>query len=264
MINYKINLQGGMDAEATFSSGQAFRWKKADNCFTGIVNGCKISCNMVQNQLFISTTGGTLEYWQHYFAADVDYAALRESFCKDPRLKPCVEFASGIRVLRQPFYETLCTFIISQNNNIPRITGIIERMSQCFGEEIEPNVCAFPTPDKIASLSVEDLGLLRAGFRAKYLLDGAKKVASGEISEALLQKLPTQEARAVLCTIFGVGPKVADCVLLFSLGRSEVIPMDVHMKRAMEEQFPTGLAPEVMPYGGIAQQYIFHYTRLGK
>lgn len=263
-MNYEFELKGGMDAGETFFSGQAFRWKKCGDKYEAIVGSSKISCFMQNNILVAQTSGESLEFWQHYFAADLDYDALRQSFCMDSRLKPCVEFAKGIRVLRQPFFETMCSFIISQNNNIPRITGIIERMCQTFGEKIDDNSYAFPTAQALADKSIEALGVLRSGFRAKYLSDAAKRVASGEINQQLLQQMSTQEARQKLCTIYGVGPKVADCVLLYSLGRSEVIPMDVHMKRAMEQQFPTGLTQSVIPYGGIAQQYIFHYTRLGK
>lgn len=263
-MKYEIELKGGMDAEATFSSGQAFRWKKCADKFEGIVGKSKISCFMQGETLIIEAQNESLDFWQHYFAADIDYAALRQNFCNDERLKPCVEFASGIRVLRQPFFETLCTFIISQNNNIPRIAGIIQRMCQCYGTKIGDNEFLFPHAQAIASLSLEELGVLRAGFRAKYLLDAAKRVALGEITFELLQQMSTMDARQKLCTIYGVGPKVADCVLLYSLGRSEVIPMDVHMKRAMEQQFPTGLTESVIPFGGIAQQYIFHYTRLAK
>ena len=170
----------------------------------------------------------------------------------------------GIRVLRQEPFETLISFIISQNNNIPRIKGIIERLCLHFGEPFlyhNETRYAFPAPKKLASCTPEDLAPLRAGFRAKYLIDAAKRIASGEIDLEAVRKLPLPDAKAKLQTISGVGPKVADCALLYGLHRTECFPMDVWMKRAVL------LLPRLSPadFGenaGIAQQYLFHYVRM--
>lgn len=263
-MNFKINLPGGMDLDATCFCGQAFRWEKSGDTFVGIVNGDIVNCKMDGDTLIVSAENENEEFWHNYFGAQLDYSALKTLFCTDKALEPCVKYAPGIRVLRQPFYETLCSFIISQNNNIPRIKGIISRLCEAYGKPLLNGNFAFPSAKDMAGLTVEDLAPLRSGFRAKYLLDAAKKVASGEVCEEKLLQLSNEDARKLLCTIFGVGPKVADCVLLYSLGRVDVIPMDVHMKRAMQERFPNGLTQDVAPYGGIAQQYIFHHTRTGK
>ena len=178
--------------------------------------------------------------------------------------KEAAEFAGGIRILKQEPFEALCSFIISQNNNIPRIKGIIERLCLHFGEPFlyhNETRYAFPTPKKLASCTPEDLAPLRAGFRAKYLIDAAKRIASGEIDLEAVRKMPLPDAKAKLQTISGVGPKVADCALLYGLHRTECFPMDVWMKRAVS------LLPKLSPadFGenaGIAQQYLFHYVRM--
>ena len=261
MHTLHIPLPGGIDLAATFASGQAFRWHEQAGIYYGVAGGYTAQAQCTQDTLTLYTDGSEA-FWRHYFAADIDYAALRGTFCEDATLASCVRFASGIRVLRQPFFETLCTFIISQNNNIPRITGIVERLCEAFGTPLASGGYAFPTPDALANKTVQDLAPLRAGFRAKYLLDAAQKAADGTISETALAHLSTQDARAQLCSIYGVGQKVADCALLFALGRNEVVPIDVHMRRAMTDLFPSGLPDSALPFAGIAQQYIFHYTRL--
>ena len=198
----------------------------------------------------------------NYFALDMDYPALLERFCSgSKRLAACVEHSPGIRVLRQPFFETLCCFIISQNNNIPRIAAITGRLCRGLGEPLANGLYSFPAPEVLAAREPEDLAFLRAGWRAGYLIDAARKVASGQVSEAALASLSDAEARALLTTIKGVGPKVADCVLLYSLSRWSVVPMDVWMKRAMARLFPRGAPVCCRPYQGIAQQFIFDYAR---
>lgn len=261
MGTYNIQLRGGMDAKATFSCGQAFRWRQDGDAFVGIAGGYKAQVTMNKDTLTIKTDGDE-NFWRHYFADELDYNALRNTFCEDERLAPCVQYSTGIRVLHQPFFETLCTFIISQNNNIPRITGIVSRLCEAFGDRLASGEYAFPTPQIMAQQTIESLAPLRSGFRAKYLLDAARKVASGEVSEQVLAQLTTEEARNKLISIYGVGVKVADCTLLYGLARNEVVPIDVHMRRAMAELFPTGLTEKTLPYAGIAQQYIFNYTRL--
>ncbi len=173
-----------------------------------------------------------------------------------------MDFCSGIRVLRQEPWETLCTFILSANNNIPRIKGIVERLCQGWGETIPKTALrAFPTPERLAALSPGELAPIRAGWRSEYLLDAARRVAAGQLDLLALAQLPTEEALAGLLEVKGVGEKVARCVLLFGFGRVECIPMDVWMKRVMAELYPRGLPRYLRPYGGIAQQTLFHYYR---
>ena len=164
--------------------------------------------------------------------------------------------------MRQDPYEALCTFIISQNNNIKRIKGIVGRLCESFGDEIEDGVYGFPTAERLAKLTPDDLAPLRAGFRNRYIIDSAKKVASGEVDLELCKTADYEAALAELMKITGVGVKVADCTLLFGMYRVEAFPIDVWMKRAMEKLFPGMTAADFGEYAGIAQQYIFHYSRM--
>ena len=153
--------------------------------------------------------------------------------------------------------------LISQNNNIPRIKGIVSRLCEHFGEKI-PGGFAFPAPEVLANCTVEDLAPLRSGFRAKYILNAAQKVAQGIIILDAMKTMPLEEVRQQLMTIQGVGPKVAECAALYGLHRLEAFPMDVWMKRAMAILFPNKTAADFGRYAGIAQQYIFHYARTCK
>ncbi|MBE6897457.1 MAG: DNA-3-methyladenine glycosylase 2 [Ruminococcaceae bacterium] len=247
--------------------GQCFRWTPVDGDEThwqGFAMGRKLSIEQQGENCFFFSPCSVEEFeqiWTPYFDLDCDYAAIKRTLCCDPIMREATGYAPGIRVLKQDGWETLCTFIISQNNNIKRIRGIVERFCQLFGEERNGGF-DFPTPQRLASATLEDLAPLRAGFRAKYLLDAAQKVASAEVDLSLIPQLPYEEASALLQKIHGVGPKVADCTLLFGFYRLEAFPLDVWMKRAMKTLYPQGLPSEILPYRGIAQQYLFHYSRM--
>ena len=249
----------------TLDCGQCFRWDEADGGFDGIVDGK--FCHAVQDGDTVTLScidpDDFDSLWSRYFDLDRDYDALREIFAQDETLAKALSFAPGIRVLRQYPWETLCSYIISQNNNIKRIKGIVARLCECFGEPLaDGNGYTFPTAERIAALSEEDLAPIRCGFRAKYILDAASKVASGELVLDELYSIDIDEARAKLMTVKGVGPKVAECTLLYGFGRVECFPIDVWMKRAMAELFPDGLPQCAVNEAGIAQQYIFHYMRM--
>ncbi len=251
--------------EETLDCGQAFRWvKQPDNSFVGVVTD-KI-CHISKKDNTITLHNISLEdynnFWKEYFDLDRDYSAIKAIAVKDEALAKAVGFAPGIRVLKQDSWEALCSFIVSQNNNIKRIKGIIERLCSEFGQDLGDGHYSFPTAEKLATLTVEDLAPLRSGFRARYIIDAATKVASGEIDLGYVNSLPLEEARKELTKIVGVGVKVADCALLFGFGRVDCFPVDVWIKRAMAELFPQGLPQECMPYAGIVQQYIFHYARV--
>ena len=253
-----------LNLEETFECGQCFRWNPSgDGGYTGILGKYAVTLQMQGDRLLIwgLTQQQAKELLLPYLALDEDYPAIQQLFCQNETLAQAVQYASGIRVLRQDSWEALCSFIISQNNNIKRIKGIVEKLCQTFGPEIGPGQYAFPSPEALAGRSVEELSPLRSGFRAKYILDAAQKVASGQVNLEQVRQLPTQEAVAELCQIKGVGIKVAHCALLYGFYRIECLPVDVWMKRAMETMFPQGLPEEFAPYAGIAQQYLFHYSR---
>ncbi len=260
----------GMNLEATLFCGQSFSWQHDSGSYIGMVEDMAVKLSQEGDILRIQNISGQpltaqqKEYWLRYFTLDIDYNALHNAFAQNKQLAACVGYEPGIRMLRQPFFETLICFIISQNNNIPRINGIVQRLREGFGTNVAEGVYAFPQARQLAQLEVEQLQPLRAGFRAKYILDAARRVADGRLQHSQLTQLPTEEARKQLLEIYGVGQKVADCVLLFGLQRWEVSPMDVWMRRAMQQLFEQGMPECAKGYEGVAQQYIFHYARTEK
>lgn len=254
-----------LDLAQTLDCGQSFRWtEREDGSFTGIAFGKSVTVRLDENTLYIENTNKAdfENIWYNYFDLSLDYGKIREEIGKlHPVLCEAAKYAPGIRILRQEPYEALCTFIISQNNNIKRIKGIVQRLCENFGEKIDGGY-AFPTAENMARLTPDDLAPLRAGFRNRYLVDAAQKVASGEVDLEKCRNCDYDEARAELMKITGVGVKVADCTLLFGLHRIEAFPVDVWMKRAMEKLFPDMKPDDFGEYAGIAQQYIFHYSRM--
>ncbi len=251
------------DLPHTLDCGQAFRWRQIGERWSGVAYGKYLELEKLADGtivLFNTTSEDFENIWFDYFDLERDYTEIVNNFSKNETLKKACEYSYGIRVLNQEPFETLCSFIISQNNNIKRIKGIIERLCENFGEE-KNGYYAFPTAEKIANLTLDDLAVLRSGFRAKYLLDAAKKVKNGEVDLVNLKNLPLEDARNELMKIVGVGPKVADCCLLFSHRHSDAFPKDVWIKRAMEVLFQGELPAEAQEYAGIAQQYIFFYAR---
>lgn len=251
----------------TLDCGQAFRWSETEkDTWEGVAFGkfLKIRSNEGVVTLYNTNKEEFDLIWKNYFDLERDYAEILSVLSQNEILKTAGEFAAGIRILRQEPWEALCSFIISQNNNIPRIKGIVERLCENFGNEINDGIYSFPTAERIASLTLEDLAVLRSGFRAKYILDAAKKVASGEIVLEDLRSMPLDLARAELVKIYGVGEKVADCTLLFGLTHIDAFPKDVWIKRAVQKLFDGSLPECAKDYAGIAQQYIFHYARMTK
>ena len=250
---YTLSLPEGFSLRDTLLCGQCFRWNEEDGVFTGWAGNRKASLYQRQNTLFLTDPDTT--FWKNYLDLDEDYAGWNAGFRKDPTLFETVKAVGGIRILRQDPWETLVSFIISANNNIPRIKGIIERLCAAFGED-----GAFPSPDRLAALSEEDLAPIRAGFRAKYILDAAKKVASGSLDLNAAGYLPDQALRDALRSVSGVGPKVAECVLLYGFHRLDAFPVDTWIKKALAFFYPTGF-PETLHPKGVAQQVLFHYIR---
>jgi len=253
------------DLEAILDCGQAFRWEKTgEQSFRGVARGLYREITQRGDSLiFHNVTREEFDsVWFDYFDLGRDYGALKAALAGHSRLREAIEFAPGIRVLRQDGWEALVTFIISANNNIPRIKAAVRRLCEHFGNAILGGH-DFPIPARLAALTPEDLAPVRCGFRAKYIIDAARAVSEGRVNLADLHTLPLPEARAALQTIKGVGPKVAHCTLLFGFARVECLPVDVWIARALEAWFPDGLPEDVREVAGIAQQYIFHYARTG-
>lgn len=255
------------DLDQTFNCGQCFRWNKiTENLFVGVAfeKVVRISVDkekIVLNGPSIATDFNSL--WCDYFDLNTNYDKIKKSLSQiDSTLKIACKYAPGIRILKQDFWEALCSFIISQNNNIPRIKGIIERLCACFGQEIESGFFSFPSYSTIAKLNKSDLAPIKCGFRDAYILDAAQKIFSGDICPQKLKSEDINTARTELMKIKGVGPKVAECTLLYGLHRLDAFPVDVWMKRALETFFPGKNASYFGQYAGIAQQYIFHYSRM--
>lgn len=258
-MKFEINCSC-LNLKQTLFCGQCFRFKEiGDNMFEGIALDKYVRLRQLEKGIEIETDEKDLPFWKSYFDLELDYDKLMESFCRDETLKKACE-GRKIRVLRQEPFETLISFIISQNNNIKRITGIIDRLCECFGQKIEGGY-AFPTPKAMEKLTPEDLAPLRAGFRAKYIADAVQKVTSGKVDFEEIQKMPDAEAREALKTIKGVGDKVADCVLLFGLHRLAAVPKDVWIKRINARYYPDGYPDCMGEYAGIAQQYLFDFAR---
>lgn len=258
-----VLYQEDFNLDETLDCGQAFRFTKNDDgSYSGVAShyALHISSDADEFRLHNVSEEEFLGFWYNYFDLDNDYKELKRRFSKDNIMEQACKFAPGIRLLRQDSWETLISFIISANNNIPRIKGIISRLCEYYGEDLG-GIFAFPTARRLSSLSVEDLSPLRAGFRAKYIIDAAQKVHSGEVNLSNIVKMPIEDGRVELMKIYGVGPKVAECVLLFGFYKVEAFPLDIWMKRVMENFYPDGLPEFMSSHAGIAQQYLFHYAR---
>ena len=249
--------------DLTLDCGQCFRWSKlAPGEWEGVAYGRKLRISQRDDELtFHDTTPEEFErIWRGYFDLGRDYGKLIAHFRRNPPLRKALSFAPGIHVLRQEPFETLCSYILSQHNNIARIKGLVARLCENFGERRD-GFFAFPSPEVLCELSPEDLAPVRSGFRAKYVIDAAKKVADGEVNLKALYTLPLDDAREMLMRINGVGRKVADCTLLYGFSREQCIPEDVWVKRILSQLYPEGFPKYLARWGGVAQITLFHYAR---
>lgn len=258
--------------EHTFECGQCFRWERQpDGSYIGIANSqvVKISSNADGVTIDGCTDKDYELFWRKYLDIDRDYSHIKTSVNVNETMDKAIKFGSGIRILRQDFFEALISFIISQRSSIPKIKSCVDKLCRLTGEEIYFNgktYYTFPEPRKVAALSEEELRALGVGYRAPYILKAAQEVASGSISGDALEKLDTASARERLLKLYGVGDKVCDCVLLFSLGKYDLFPSDVWIKRVMEEEFKTKSAKYsgenlFGTYSGFAQQYLFYWRK---
>lgn len=268
-IFYKIETDDDFDLDKIFDCGQCFRWNKNDDgSYTGVAMGKAATIKKDSSGIYI--TGTKEDYdniWHDYFDMDNNYRQIRQGLCIDEYMKNASDFGAGIRILRQDKWEALCSFIISQCNNIPRIKRIVETFSRCFGDEISfcgDTYYAFPTAEKTAGLTIEDLAPLRCGYRAPYIIDAAKAVQNGDIDLESLSSASLSDAVKALRSLNGVGEKVANCAILFSLHKLDAFPVDVWMKKAISQHYGKDFDPNVFgPFAGIGQQYMFYYQRSG-
>jgi len=255
------------DLEKIFECGQCFRWNADEfGTYVGVAYGHVARMRRVGESIFISGSLDDFEtIWRTYLDLDRDYAEIRKNLAIDDFMQSATDFGAGIRMLRQEKWEALCSFIISQNNNIPRIKTIIEALCREFGDPVDfegMQYHTFPSAKKLADVSVDSLAPLRCGYRAAYIISAAKAVASRSIDLDTLANSSPCIARTELKKIHGIGDKVADCVMLFGFHMLDAFPIDVWMERAVAEHFGKDFDPSIFsPHAGIAQQYIFYFKR---
>ena len=267
-------------ADHTFDCGQCFRWdREEDGSYTGVVGNRAVNIRVGDSRLEIENcTEEDFEgFWRDYLDLDRDYSEIKELLCGDDEvMKKAAEYGHGIRLLHQDPWETVISFIISQNSNIPRIKKCINSLCENFGESLGEyrgaERFAFPSAEKLASLTKEDLAVCRLGYRDVYILETAKAVAADKGEQLMAARNMTfAEAEAYIRSLHGVGPKVANCILLFGILRYESFPLDVWMKRIMSQLYGfaendlKGMAAYAAEhfgqYSGFAQQYLFYFAR---
>ena len=256
--------KNALNISLSFDCGQAFRWeKREDGTIHGVAFGraLTVSENDTEAVFYDTDEKEFNEIWRPYLDLDRDYAALYKKFAADKYLKKAVEAYPGIRILRQEPWETLCSFIISQNNNIPRIKGIINRLCENLGDDLGNGDFTFPSPGKVLEAGAEGLAPLRAGFRVKYILDAAQSVVSGRVDFDKILASDLETGAEELKKIKGVGDKVAACTLLYGFGKVDALPIDTWVRKILEETYPGGMPECTKGVRGIAQQYLFHYRR---
>ncbi|EPR09505.1 DNA-3-methyladenine glycosylase family protein [Ruminiclostridium papyrosolvens] len=262
-----------------FDCGQCFRWiRQEDGSYRGIAGGRLVNVRY-DNEILCITNSGEQDFiniWYEYFDLGTDYSKIKSILEQDEIMKEAIKTGWGIRLLKQDFWEILISFIISANNMIPRIMKTVDTLSVLRGKCIDPvmNAYSFPDVETLANTSLEDIQQCKAGFRCKYIHKTSALMSQGIVTEDILRNMDTDAARKELMKLPGVGPKVADCILLFSGLKYDVFPIDVWVKRVMEELYlkkESGLK-EIQQFAskqfgdltGYAQQYLFYHARLNK
>lgn len=252
------------DVPSCLESGQCFRFERTSGGYSLVACGRRLVISECDGGwLFENVSEQDFEsVWADYFDLKRDYNSIIESFAGDKVIYRAANACRGIRILRQDPWETTVSFIISQNNNIPRIKKIIESLCVLVGRKNPDGSYAFPTPDDILALGVEGLAPIKSGFRAKYLVSAAEMTLSG-LTPEYIDSLDYDSALAELKKIKGVGDKVANCILLFGYRKYGAFPIDVWVKRIIDKYYGGSFDPSALgKYAGIAQQYLFHYERV--
>lgn len=280
---YILKNPKSFDLIHIFECGQCFRWnKQEDDSYTGIIKNRVINIKKNNNDYIFSSNENTdLENCiTEYFDLNTDYETIKEKLSSiDENLKLSIEYGNGIRILKQDIWECIISFIISANNNIPRIKKIIENLSLNYGKKVifnKKEYYLFPTPEELSKATVQDLRKLGLGFRDIRVYNSTKMILNKEIDiEKLVLETDTNKVREELLKLDGVGEKVADCILLFGFNRFDVFPVDVWVRRVMNELYLHNedenkvnkneirkIAKEkFLGIEGLAQQYLFYWKR---
>ncbi len=259
--------------------GQSFRWQPINDWYYGVVEGRQLKIRQEKQTLIVESSDDEQPdqlkaFLHHYLDLNRDLPAILNAVDIDPFIHRSIETFWGMRILNQEVWECLASFILSQNNNVPRIKGIIRTISARFGEKItlQDSVdYSFPTPQALAKAGVEALYDCRLGYRAPYLWTVSSAITAGKFDLEALKSLPYTKAKRELMGFKGIGEKVADCICLFSLGHVQALPIDVWVKRIIEQLYLKRKASirEIRQFAedyfgehlGYAQQYLFHYAR---
>lgn len=260
-----------------FDCGQCFRWNKQENGnYIGVAFERVIEVEKQGDTVIIynSNLKDFNDIWIKYFDLERDYSAIKSEFEKDELLKKAVEFGDGIRLLQQDPFEMLISFIISANNRIPMIKRAIENISKTYGKKLEykgNTYYAFPTLREFREATLEEVEGLGVGFRAKYIVKALEDLSNGTYDLNAIRLSDDDACHEGLKNFSGVGPKVADCIMLFSMGKYSAFPVDVWVKRAMQYFYvaPDVSLPKIRKFArdkfgnlsGFAQQYLFYYAR---
>lgn len=284
MQEYRLKNQNSFELKHIFECGQCFRWNlETDGSYTGVFGKNVLNVQKQDDEIIFQgmIEGEIKEVVTNYFDLNRDYSKIKEQLSKiDENVNQSVKYGEGIRILNQDLWETIISFIISANNNIPRIKGIIERLAKKYGEEIEwkgKKYYTFPTVEELSNASIKDFRELGAGFRDVRLYETTHKILEKRVDlDKLHREKDTIKVRNELLTLSGVGPKVADCILLFStLKRFDVFPIDVWVRRVMNELYIKNPDEKKVnkkeiekialeKFGdleGLAQQYLFYWKR---
>jgi N-glycosylase/DNA lyase len=264
------------DLEKTLNCGQVFHWEKSGAGFLGAIGPKAVYVEQRGDRLFF--TGSSAKVLANYFSLDHPLAEICAAFPRDPAMTAARDFCRGLRLLRQPRWECLATFICSSMKQVAHIRQISLALRKTFGTRkviYGSHVYDFPSAVRLAASTEQELRACALGYRAKNLLATARRVASGEANLEAWSKLPDDALRVELCGLPGVGAKVANCVMLFAYERLRAFPIDVWIERVLKQQyFPrkrkvtaqqlrTFCDEYFGEHGGYAQQYLFHHARKG-
>ena len=279
----KANLEFSVECfnlKYTLECGQCFRWKQIDlNEYIGVIQDRVIRIKQEKNSVYVwsNKKENLKDVVYHYFDFNTNYSAIEKDIAKiDKNIKESLKHSSGIHILNQPLFETIISYIISANNNIKRISRSVNDISKRYGKEVEfegEKYYLFPTLEEIKDVTIDELLNDGTGFRARYIKKDVEYFLENNNYFEELKSMNTEQATKSLSSLMGIGPKVADCIMLFALGKGEVFPVDVWVKRIMEKLYfkeNTSLneirkyANEKFgDYAGIVQQHLFHNVREG-